>query len=132
MTITQAKRPCLFRLPRKGGWGGGFLPTPARLLARQLDGRVATPFHVKSLFLDVLADLREDVQVIVSDAGFLALKIEPAEGAGGFRGTWRVLDFRPAPGRPRACRKCGCTDDCACVGGCSWVEPDLCSQCAGY
>ncbi|MDD4888302.1 MAG: DUF4031 domain-containing protein [Phycisphaerae bacterium] len=28
------------------------------------------------------------------------------------------------------CRECGCTDDCACEGGCHWVEPDLCSQCA--
>lgn len=28
------------------------------------------------------------------------------------------------------CRVCGCTDQCACPGGCSWVEPDLCSACA--
>lgn len=27
------------------------------------------------------------------------------------------------------CRGCGCTDDHACPGGCSWVEPDLCSAC---
>lgn len=27
------------------------------------------------------------------------------------------------------CRNCGCTDDYACDGGCSWVEPDLCSAC---
>jgi hypothetical protein len=31
----------------------------------------------------------------------------------------------------RACRECGCTDEDACPGGCGWVEPDLCSQCAG-
>ena len=29
--------------------------------------------------------------------------------------------------KPR-CRVCGCTDDQACVGGCRWVEPDLCSK----
>lgn len=29
-----------------------------------------------------------------------------------------------------ACRVCGCTEDNACEGGCYWVEPDLCSQCA--
>ena len=29
-----------------------------------------------------------------------------------------------------ACRTCGCTDDRACAGGCSWVEADLCSSCA--
>ncbi|MEN6583031.1 MAG: hypothetical protein ABFD54_11325 [Armatimonadota bacterium] len=28
------------------------------------------------------------------------------------------------------CRECGCTDDHACDGGCSWVEPNLCSACA--
>lgn len=30
----------------------------------------------------------------------------------------------------RACRICGCTDDRACLGGCSWLEEDLCSTCA--
>lgn len=29
----------------------------------------------------------------------------------------------------KKCRVCGCTDDKACVGGCYWVEDDLCSQC---
>jgi hypothetical protein len=28
-------------------------------------------------------------------------------------------------------RKCGCTELDACRGGCSWVEPGLCSHCAG-
>lgn len=27
------------------------------------------------------------------------------------------------------CRICGCTNDNACDGGCSWVEDDLCSSC---
>lgn len=29
----------------------------------------------------------------------------------------------------RRCRACGCTDDAACDGGCSWAEADLCSRC---
>jgi hypothetical protein len=29
----------------------------------------------------------------------------------------------------RRCRVCGCKDDRACLGGCSWVEDDLCSTC---
>ena len=29
------------------------------------------------------------------------------------------------------CRICGCTWHYACPGGCYWVEPDLCSECAG-
>ena len=28
------------------------------------------------------------------------------------------------------CRICGCTAITPCPGGCSWVEPDLCSRCA--
>ncbi len=29
------------------------------------------------------------------------------------------------------CRECGCTDEDACLGGCYWVEVDLCSSCSG-
>jgi hypothetical protein len=33
---------------------------------------------------------------------------------------------------PRACRRCGCTDDRACPGGCAWMPhlKDVCSACA--
>jgi len=27
------------------------------------------------------------------------------------------------------CRGCGCTDTCACMGGCTWVDVELCSAC---
>jgi hypothetical protein len=33
-------------------------------------------------------------------------------------------------GTKQVCRVCGCTEEHACEGGCSWVEPDLCSACA--
>lgn len=29
----------------------------------------------------------------------------------------------------RSCWKCGCTEDRACPGGCSWVGPRICSAC---
>jgi hypothetical protein len=35
-----------------------------------------------------------------------------------------IVDAEPV------CRVCGCTQNNACPGGCSWVEPDLCSSCA--
>jgi hypothetical protein len=35
-----------------------------------------------------------------------------------------IVDAEPV------CRVCGCTQDNACPGGCSWVEDDLCSCCA--
>lgn len=31
---------------------------------------------------------------------------------------------------PGSCRRCCCTNDHACHGGCFWVAPDLCSACA--
>ncbi len=31
--------------------------------------------------------------------------------------------------KEKKCRKCGCTEDHACAGGCYWVEDDLCSSC---
>lgn len=36
---------------------------------------------------------------------------------------------RPDALLTRRCRVCGCTDERACPGGCSWVEEDLCSAC---
>ena len=29
----------------------------------------------------------------------------------------------------RRCRRCGCTENSGCAGGCWWIEHDLCSQC---
>ena len=31
----------------------------------------------------------------------------------------------------RRCRVCGCTWNNACLGGCYWAGPDLCSACVG-
>lgn len=30
---------------------------------------------------------------------------------------------------PESCRECGCTNERACQGGCSWMAPGLCSSC---
>jgi hypothetical protein len=32
--------------------------------------------------------------------------------------------------REDQCTSCGCTDSRACLGGCWWVAPGLCSACA--
>lgn len=29
----------------------------------------------------------------------------------------------------RQCQSCGCTDRCACAGGCHWIGPLMCSSC---
>lgn len=43
----------------------------------------------------------------------------------------KVVDRRQLADRRavRTCRRCGCTDDRACAGGCHWVADDLCSAC---
>jgi len=30
------------------------------------------------------------------------------------------------------CKFCGCTDEKSCVGGCSWIEDNVCSNCVLY
>lgn len=42
-----------------------------------------------------------------------------------------VHDLQRALGKTPACRRCGCTDKKACLGGCSWREAALCSKCDG-
>jgi ParB/RepB/Spo0J family partition protein len=41
----------------------------------------------------------------------------------------RKEDAEEEAAEVQACRECGCTDEEACEGGCSWVEADLCSAC---
>ena len=38
--------------------------------------------------------------------------------------------FKEIVANERVCKVCGCTNDNACKGGCSWVAADLCSHCA--
>lgn len=42
---------------------------------------------------------------------------------------WQKYILEQVDAKP-VCRVCGCTEDNACLGGCYWVEPDLCSACA--
>lgn len=42
-----------------------------------------------------------------------------------------VRDWAETERTKRRCRRCGCTDEAACSGGCYWVASDLCSSCAG-
>lgn len=45
------------------------------------------------------------------------------------------MPLPPAPEGWPTCRECGCWEFSACwddeAGACWWVEPDLCSHCAG-
>lgn len=58
----------------------------------------------------------------------LAKEVRDRKHAGVMKkgGAYRVeLTVEPIA----SCRKCGCTENHACQGGCWWVEPDLCSSC---
>ena len=41
-----------------------------------------------------------------------------------------ILLYLNKPHLEMKCKYCGCTDDHACEGGCSWVAKDVCSKCA--
>jgi hypothetical protein len=43
---------------------------------------------------------------------------------------WEVTN-RAIIAEERVCRSCGCFEEFACPGGCTWAEPDLCSACVG-
>lgn len=45
------------------------------------------------------------------------------------REAWDQERTPASPTVERICRYCGCTDEQACPGGCSWVTDDLCSAC---
>jgi hypothetical protein len=64
----------------------------------------------------VYASDPRSVHIALSPADALELACQLVEGA-------RVLLC------VRRCRVCRCTDEDGCDGGCSWVEPDLCSAC---
>lgn len=60
--------------------------------------------------------------------------VSPVCRKGGFRvkpaATCAMWESRGTENqRERTCMVCGCTQDRACPGGCSWVEWDLCSAC---
>jgi hypothetical protein len=40
-----------------------------------------------------------------------------------------LVDMGQAGVYEQRCRECGCTERRACVGGCEWVEHDICSAC---
>lgn len=63
--------------------------------------------------------------------GVAWLECEGETGTCGDFGQWECWQryFRERVESEQVCRVCGCTQDNACPGGCSWVEEDLCSCC---
>ncbi|MBX9701257.1 MAG: hypothetical protein K2X74_17615 [Acetobacteraceae bacterium] len=74
---------------------------------------------------DFAAELveRERVAILARHRQMMAREAEPGRQAS-------RKDVLLAAGI-RHCRVCLCTDARACPGGCSWVDMDLCSRCAG-
>lgn len=94
-------------------------------------------------FLDAVLAYKPDVEALASNLAQAKASME----AGKKGGKAKEPKLEPKPTTPpqasfltmgndtagpvRKCRQCGCTDDRACEGGCTWVEADLCSACAG-
>lgn len=97
--------------------------------------RVLGAFDAQSTDPIVVGHLR-----FLADAGLQLSSREEAflESAGrhAIQAAAIAAELLPAPPEDvKACRECGCTDDHACPGGCSWVqvpegEAPLCSACA--
>jgi hypothetical protein len=73
-------------------------------------------------------DQLHPLHIAAEQAGFNAL-IEAVETSDALKAS----DALPLPDVAsigiRACHACGCTEMAACLGGCSWVAPNLCSAC---
>jgi ferredoxin len=90
------------------------------LLQEQLGCKIVTHWfgpriavvEVECVHLDGMDRLREAVRAAINDGGLKNAQLTRHEQL-----------------RPMICRGCGCTDDAACPGGCSWVAENLCSQC---
>ena len=65
----------------------------------------------------------EDEEWLTPEGTVAVLERAMAEGAGFMRNGLISIP------REMCCRRCGCTDDRACPGGCAWVAPNLCSRC---
>lgn len=65
-------------------------------------------------------DVEIEPYVVVSIRVPMSVAVEMSRLSAGDLDSYQVEPF---------CRICGCTSGNACEGGCSWVEPDLCSAC---
>ena len=72
--------------------------------------------------------LKENPEIDIIGVNMVPMHDRYSYGAGDICNQWvaTIVIYE----EPQRCRVCGCTDDHACPGGCYWVEPDLCSQCA--
>jgi hypothetical protein len=80
----------------------------------------------RRVWLDLEVPVELDVDELLAAALWFQLTIAPTEPAGLIRGFEGVGYYVEA-----SCRVCGCSDTrgCETLTGCSWVEPDLCSEC---
>ncbi len=108
----------------------GYPPT-----VRELAGLLVLSFQRAQQLLDAcervgLIEITRHVKrgIRITDAGTLALvELLIAEVHQSTSASPRV----DIPRELGICRECGCTDEHACVGGCSWANPEhtLCSAC---
>ncbi len=97
------------------------------------DGRIAQRAQVSQPFV---SKLRREIEGLVDETPGSTQKVLSAKPAkrigkdGVARSTAKAGKSKERKKtRRHPCRVCGCTDAKACVGGCYWVEDDLCSQC---
>lgn len=77
--------------------------------------------------LEVSAEAYDEIAGKLREAGYDHAFVTGAIDMHGI-GITRGKEAAPTTGW--ICRECGCTDANGCPGGCSWIEPNLCSECA--
>lgn len=91
---------------------------------------------VKRRGATALAVVLREAATVVSVSGFASLPddyIVRPDKRGGAALRFRITLDPDGQGigidALQTCRKCGCAEDRACAGGCSWVTADKCSEC---
>ncbi|MDD5360481.1 MAG: 3'-5' exonuclease [Sulfurovaceae bacterium] len=107
------------------------------------DGKFSDFFNYKTL--DVLSLVRHIEYMDITDfdshslsdaCAYFEIPLIAHDALNDIKATYRlheeIISFLSSGfSIDRRCRVCGCTDDHACIGGCYWVEIDLCCNCTG-
>ena len=95
--------------------------------ARRLHETAGIPLEAAESIAERFIEERPDAFERAILEGELLARTDEAEARSRLDSGLIIIDDTIAE---RRCRRCGCTDTWACIGGCSWVAADLCSACA--
>lgn len=117
--MSEPQRPVLYCLACKG-------TIPPLIAQAFLD--FYTSGDLEGVYLSTLIGRVPYTQQIPTEQVVRSMTIQERAGKAMLTPQGAVYCSECAP-LEQLCHRCGCTNAAACPGGCSWVAPDLCSQC---